>query len=1028
MFRFKHALALGNGIVRNFTMNQEKVAPAVPSGETAKTAVSNNVMTPEFRKLYRTCVECVKRLDQSTKDKNSVREIFLPQTIAVATKLRCCCEKIMRDCSVDISRQAEDLVWKKCFYEPIQHVRKCKKINAFPSEYETTYAMLLSSAIGYYSGLLSKLQMQCHIDLEQVIDFPFVHKDPSRTTGEIHVDPAKAHLLPYSQLNLWCSPGSSFLMSMPYSIAFHVAALGGSFNVCSQENFEGSCSNLNQLLNENQKVFTFLTSTEGCKNLRPHSEYKLFLVTYLHVFQIFYRDEETYDQGTSLQDICQRTIGLFEVCLRQSLLNNWAMARKMRSEQFDAVLLLKIIVMQMLVIKKLADSAAIAWLLSIFSNLLTCSTDFLNGDLFPKPEPLMNGFIKETTEGLALEEKTDMAEKTDGSAEKSGGEEGDILRRRRHGSDGSEDDWRKSNNNSSSSSMDDEDGNKSSCTDVLTSSGPCGMMLLFGNIPSFETPVFETAESGNVLLNGAKSVCSDDAEDRSATADSSEVCETNCVTMSSQDVEHGMMNSLKSQLLLCDPLENGASLDSEHSGCGQKRHVRFKMAGISFDNGLLRTYRQRESPAEKLNFLVTFDWLLVMKTSKIIWSHLAFFLNLLPNDEQLMKIINDDEELSKILSGSVWAPISDWYQKTPLPEDVHLRGVSPLSQTFSSLDYTKPVSQSKMCQVHRCSLDKVFKCVCCFSSGLNKTVGSWDRYDKIKVIIRIYYIRSFGHYLIRLNTPEFHFDRSRMEFVACLGRTLMQNVEEDKKSELMRIMAKLKLKDDLAHVNRTYWVPVYLVPDTSALCNKLSLIKQLAMTQKFVTVVPNMVIRELDKLKKETGPAREATRWIESQFQRASKFVRVQKLTETSDWKPNFADEEVGWILYENSVCRSVAEIMRCCAYLSQTVPGCNNTTVVTLLTNHTMGSVAFQRLTMVSLWITFSAFSIDGKMCAKKMDETQRKCWLRNPDHEWAEMLKISGTVIPIISDVELGPTVFDLPPRAHPSDRKASKRLFES
>lgn len=59
--------------------------------------------------------------------------------------------------------------------------------------------------------------------------------------------------------------------------------------------------------------------------------------------------------------------------------------------------------------------------------------------------------------------------------------------------------------------------------------------------------------------------------------------------------------------------------------------------------------------------------------------------------------------------------------------------------------------------------------------------------------------------------------------------------------------------------------------------------KRLASAQKFIIVIPTTTINELDRMKKDSAAARTATRWLEGQFQRGNKFVRVQKSTERDD-------------------------------------------------------------------------------------------------------------------------------------------------
>lgn len=59
-----------------------------------------------------------------------------------------------------------------------------------------------------------------------------------------------------------------------------------------------------------------------------------------------------------------------------------------------------------------------------------------------------------------------------------------------------------------------------------------------------------------------------------------------------------------------------------------------------------------------------------------------------------------------------------------------------------------------------------------------------------------------------------------------------------KRELVAKTMADLRMQEELLHLEKVGWVPVFLVPDTSALANKLSLVEQLAATQKFVVAIP----------------------------------------------------------------------------------------------------------------------------------------------------------------------------------------------
>ncbi|CAG2062509.1 unnamed protein product [Timema podura] len=92
------------------------------------------------------------------------------------------------------------------------------------------------------------------------------------------------------------------------------------------------------------------------------------------------------------------------------------------------------------------------------------------------------------------------------------------------------------------------------------------------------------------------------------------------------------------------------------------------------------------------------------------------------------------------------------------------------------------------------------------------------------------------------------------------------------------------------------------------------------------------VVSALDKLKREVSRAREAIRWLESQFQRGNRFLRAQRNHEQLPLPlikyPKKKDREA-WLFFQ---------VLECCHYFSQQT-GVHeiqpDISVVTLLTGH---------------------------------------------------------------------------------------------
>ncbi|OPJ82594.1 hypothetical protein AV530_000404 [Patagioenas fasciata monilis] len=72
-------------------------------------------------------VEAVHRLDLILGNKAAYQEVFKPENISLRNKLRELCVKLMFLHPVDYGRKAEELLWRKVYYEVIQLIKTNKK-------------------------------------------------------------------------------------------------------------------------------------------------------------------------------------------------------------------------------------------------------------------------------------------------------------------------------------------------------------------------------------------------------------------------------------------------------------------------------------------------------------------------------------------------------------------------------------------------------------------------------------------------------------------------------------------------------------------------------------------------------------------------------------------------------------------------------------------------------------------------------------------------------------------------------------
>ncbi|CAF3535980.1 unnamed protein product, partial [Rotaria sordida] len=256
------------------------------------------------------------------------------------------------------------------------------------------------------------------------------------------------------------------------------------------------------------------------------------------------------------------------------------------------------------------------------------------------------------------------------------------------------------------------------------------------------------------------------------------------------------------------------------------------------------------------------DWLagnkrllqMLLPISPGLWSKLALLLNFLPHERDILKsgLIPSNSSIYPLLSKFVETKVFI-FPSPMLNEDIRLR-------SFQSLKVDRNYMKLNLNQL----------------SSLNKLEST---------IIRICSLRRFGYYATSiLPNSQFNYDNDKLSFIASnsseqstltIDSSSNQSsdtiVDEERKSRLMRDMAALRLQAEISQLenslkNEEFSLPPYLVIDSSVLCTNLNLVQKLVQSQRFIIIIPLVVIDILDELKKEQREARDAIRWLENQF------------------------------------------------------------------------------------------------------------------------------------------------------------------
>uniref|UniRef100_A0A3P9M845 Nonsense-mediated mRNA decay factor n=1 Tax=Oryzias latipes TaxID=8090 RepID=A0A3P9M845_ORYLA len=293
------------------------------------------------------------------------------------------------------------------------------------------------------------------------------------------------------------------------------------------------------------------------------------------------------------------------------------------------------------------------------------------------------------------------------------------------------------------------------------------------------------------------------------------------------------------------------------------------------------------------------DWLrtntdiIVMcaQSSQSLWNRLSVLLNLLPDNSKILEAdLGLNPQLTEMLNECEQPGL---VQTLLLPEDLTLRHLPALNAAHRRLDFAG----------RNLSLSPVHECV-----------------------VRVCCIRSFGHFLTNLEGNVLHFNPEAGIFTSISQAeqdNLLQQAkaqfrmaeEEARRNRLMRDMAQLRLQLEVSQLEGSLQQPKaqssmspYLVPDTAALCQHLSLIRQLAGSGCFIIIIPRAVIDGLDALKKENAGARDGIRFLESEFRKGNRYIRCQKESGRSFERDKLKRQDLeAWHLYKTvDSCRQL--------------------------------------------------------------------------------------------------------------------------
>uniref|UniRef100_A0A8C7YC73 Nonsense-mediated mRNA decay factor n=1 Tax=Oryzias sinensis TaxID=183150 RepID=A0A8C7YC73_9TELE len=916
-----------------------------------------------IKRLYRAVVESVHKLDVIIGSKSSYREVFKPENISLRNKLRELCVKLMFLHPVDYGRKAEELLWRKVYYEVIQVIKTNKKHVHSRSALECAYRTHLIAGVGFYQHLLLYVQSHYQLELQDCIDWTHVtdpligrKKPVSASPKEMEWAQMACHrcLVYLGDLaryqNELAGVETEQLAERFYhqalSVMPHVGmpfnqlgTLAGSkfYNVeatyyylrCIQSDapFEGAYGNLKRLFDKAAKMYHQVKKPE-MKKLSPSrqrsKDVKRLLVSFMYLQSLLQPKNSLLE--TELTSLCQSVLEDFNLVLFYLPPPAHGGAQHSPSEEEEEQhqqhpdvscpvlpdgLIFKMVVTCLMVVHSLKRggskqySASIAFTLALFSHLVNHVNIRLQAELEEGGGPGADGDKK-------LSSEEDQSKKEEKQRQKKKYVRLSRLRRRRCArKDGQEDE---SDLSEGFESDEEEDHEEERQEEVIWGSG--SEEEEGGTAFDVETDSDMNSQESRSDLEDIEDEEEEHAKDGGGggDADGDLPPNSNGPSMPSDASISSNLQAMSSQLfqtkrcfrlaptfsnMLLRPLKSSSgcflssdldseSEESQHSAPSvRSEKTLLEKLEILTNQGLIQVVK------------VFVDWLrtntdiIVMcaQSSQSLWNRLSVLLNLLPDNSKILEAdLGLNPQLTKMLNECEQPGL---VQTLLLPEDLTLRHLPALNAAHRHLDFAG----------RNLSLSPVHECV-----------------------VRVCCIRSFGHFLTNLEGNVLHFNPEAGIFTSISQAeqdNLLQQAkaqfrmaeEEARRNRLMRDMAQLRLQLEVSQLEGSLQQPKaqssmspYLVPDTAALCQHLSLIRQLAGSGCFIIIIPRAVIDGLDALKKENAGARDGIRFLESEFRKGNRYIRCQKESGRSFERDKLKRQDLeAWHLYKTvDSCRQL--------------------------------------------------------------------------------------------------------------------------
>ncbi|XP_021568494.1 protein SMG5 isoform X3 [Carlito syrichta] len=875
------------------------------------------------KRLYRAVVEAVHRLDLILCNKTAYQEVFKPENISLRNKLRELCVKLMFLHPVDYGRKAEELLWRKVYYEVIQLIKTNKKHIHSRSTLECAYRTHLVAGIGFYQHLLLyiqshyQLELQCCIDWTHVTDPLIGCKKPVSASGK-EMDWAQmachrclVYLGDLSRYqNELAGVDTELLAERFYYQALSVAPqIGMPFNqlgtlagskyynveamycylrcIQSEVSFEGAYGNLKRLYDKAAKMYHQLKKCETRK-LSPGKkrckDIKRLLVNFMYLQSLLQPKSSSMD--SELTSLCQSVLEDFNLCLFYLPSSpNLSLASEDEEEYESGYAFLPdLLVFQMVIIclmcvhslKRAGSkqySAAIAFTLALFSHLVNHVNIRLQAELEEGENPVPSFQSDGTDEPDSSKEPLEKEEEPDPEPPSAAplaceGRKSrkfsrlSCLRRRRHPPKAGDD-----------SDLSEGFESDSSHDSARASEGS-------------DSGSDKSLEGGETAFDAETDSEMNSQESRSDLEDMEEDEGTRSPALEHPRARSEAPDSLNGPL---GPSEASIASNLQAMSTQMFQTKRCFRLAPTFSNLLLQPSTEAHTlPCHRP--CVNGD---VDKPSEPASEEGSESEGSESSGRSCRNERSIQEKLQVLVAEGLLPAVKvflDWLRTNPDLIIVCAQSSQSLWNRLSVLLNLLPAAGELQ------------------ESGLSLCPEVQDLLEGCELpdlpssllLPEDMALRNLPP--LRAAHRRFNFDTDRP-----LLSALEEAQEEARRNRLMRDMAQLRLQLEVSQLEGSLQQPKaqsamspYLVPDTQALCHHLPVIRQLATSGRFIVIIPRTVIDGLDLLKKEHPGARDGIRYLEAEFKKGNRYIRCQKEVGKSFERHKLKRQDAdAWTLYK---------------------------------------------------------------------------------------------------------------------------------